>query len=266
MPLNLARRAKLLDLVPYGLVATRKWLLRAGMSRSALDNQIKSGQLSSLHLGVYVRPGTRLVWQGVVCSLERMGTDLVVGGTTALEEQGRAPELPLSGRRSIQLRGLDPLPPWVNGLDVPETFRRKSTAWLTDSATDDAAEGQPQPPFLTTATPWGDGFRTIWISTPERALFELLKDVPQGVSFERAERFLEGLSDLSPRRLELLLQHTCSVKIRRLFFWLAERQGHPWARALRPDDFDLGRGKLALAKGGRFVSRYGITVPASMHG
>lgn len=266
MPLNLTRRAELLDLVPYGLVVTRKWLLRAGLSTSALDNQIKSGQLLSVRPGVYARPGTRLVWQGVVCSLERMGADLVVGGATALEEQGRAPELPLSGRRSIQLRGLDPLPSWANGVDVPETFHRKSTAWLTASGTGSDAEEPPRASFLTTATPWGDGFRTIRISTPERALFELLKDVPQSVSFERAERFLEGLSDLSPRRLHLLLRHTPSVKIRRLFFWLAERQGHPWARALRPDDFDLGRGKLALAKGGRFVSRYGITVPASMHG
>ncbi len=266
MPFNAKRRAQLLDLVPYGLVATRRWLLRAGMSRSALDNQIKSGQLLSLRPGVYVRPGTRLVWQGVVCSLERMGADLVVGGATALEEQGRAPELPLSGRRLIQLHGLDPLLPWANRLELPATFSRKSTAWLTDPPADGAAEGQPRSSFLTTASPWGDGFRTIRISTPERALFELLKEVPQSVSFERAERFLEGLSDLSPRRLHLLLRHTPSVKIRRLFFWLAERQGHPWARAFRPDDFDLGRGKLALAKGGRFVSRYGITVPASMHG
>ena len=266
MPLNVKRRTELLDLVPYGLVATRRWLLRAGMSTSALDNQIKSGQLLSVRPGVYVRPGTRLVWQGVVCSLERMGTDLVVGGATALEEQGRAPELPLSGRRSIQLHGLDPLPPWANRLDLPETFRRRSTGWLTASGTDSDAEGRSRAFFLITAAPWGDGFRTIRISTPERALFELLKDVPQSVSFERAERFLEGLSDLSPRRLELLLQRTPSVKIRRLFFWLAERQGHPWARPLRPDDFDLGRGKLVLAKGGRFVSRYGITVPAAMHG
>ena len=171
-----------------------------------------------------------------------MGADLVVGGATALEEQGRAPELPLSGRRSIQLYGLDPLPSWMNRLGVSETFHRRSTAWLAAAAGSRAA-------FLTTAAPWGDGFRTIRISTAERALFELLKDVPQGVSFERAERFLEGLSDLSPRRLELLLQRTPSVKVRRLFFWLAERQRHPWARRLRPEDFDLGRGKLALAKG-----------------
>ena len=149
---------------------------------------------------------------------------------------------------------------------MPETFHRRSSAWLTASGTDDGADGRFRATFLTTAAPWGDGFRTIRISTPERALFELLKDVPQSVSFERAERFLEGLSDLSPRRLELLLQRTPSVKIRRLFFWLAERQGHPWERSLRPDDFDLGRSKLALAKGGRWVSRYRIVVPAAMHG
>ena len=54
MPLNVKRRTELLDLVPYGLVATRRWLLRAGMSTSALDNQIKSGQLLSVRPGVYV--------------------------------------------------------------------------------------------------------------------------------------------------------------------------------------------------------------------
>jgi hypothetical protein len=195
-----------------------------------------------------------------------MGTDLVVGGATALEEQGRAPELPLSGRRSIQLRGLDPLPSWANGLGLAETFCRRSSAWLAASEADSDGEERRGASFLTTATPWGDGFRTIRVSMPERALFEVLKEVPQSVSFERAERFLQGLSDLSPRRLELLLQRTPSVKIRRLFFWLADRQAHPWARRLRPDDFDLGRGKLALVKGGRFVSRYGITVPTAMHG
>ena len=266
MPLDASRRAELLDLVPYGLVATRKWLLRAGMSRSAIDNQVKSGQLLSLHPGVYVRPGTRLVWQGVVCSLERMGADLVVGGATALEEQGRAPEIPLGGRSSIQLHGLDPLPPWANRLGLPETFRRRSTAWLTASPTDSDARGRPGASFLTIAARWGDGLRTIRISRPERALFELLKDVPQSVSFDRADRFAALLPDLSPRRLELLLRHGPGVKTRRLFFWLAERQGYPWARRVRPDDFDLGRGKLSLAKGGRFVSRYRITVPASMHG
>ena len=59
---------------------------------------------------------------------------------------------------------------------------------------------------------------------------------------------MEGLADLSPRRLDALLRRTRSVKVKRLFFWLAERQGHAWAKRLEPSDFDLGRGKRVLAK------------------
>ena len=103
-------------------------------------------------------------------------------------------------------------------------------------------------------------------STLERALFEILKDVPAGTSFEHAEQLMEGLADLSPRRLDALLRRTRSIKVKRLFFWLAERLGHAWMKRLDAGDFDLGRGKRVLARDGRLVSRYGITVPRTMHG
>ena len=121
-------------------------------------------------------------------------------------------------------------------------------------------------PSLMVDLPWGNGFQTVWTSTAERALFEILRDVPTRVSFESAERLMESLADLSPRRLDALLRRARSVKIKRLFFWLAERQGHSWAKRLEPGDFDLSRGKRVLAKGGRLVSRYGTTVPEAMHG
>jgi len=47
---------------------------------------------------------------------------------------------------------------------------------------------------------------------------------------------------------------------------LAERQERAWLRRLDAGDFDLGRGKRVLARDGRLVRRYGITVPKSMHG
>ena len=266
MPLNAALRAELLDLVPYGLLATRSWLMEHGIARHAVDNLVKSGQLIPLRPGVYIRPGSRLVWQGIVCSLQRMGGDLVVGGTTALESHGRAHYLPLTRRRAIHLYGPRPLPSWINGLCAAETFHRHGAAWLSEPDGPAGDEARPLAPSLTVDVPWGDGFRTVRTSTAERALFEILKDVPARVSFEHAERLMEGLADLSPRRLDALLRRTRSVKVKRLFFWLAERQGHAWAKRLEPDDFDLGRGKRVLAKGGRLVSRYGITVPEAMHG
>ena len=99
MPLNAALRTEPLELVPYDLLATRPWLMERGIARHAVDNLVKSGQLIPLRPSVYVRPGSRLVWQGIVCSLQRMCDDLVVGGTTALELHGRAHHLPLTRRR-----------------------------------------------------------------------------------------------------------------------------------------------------------------------
>ncbi len=266
MPLNVALRTELLELVPYGLLATRPWLMERGIARHAVDNLVKSGQLMPLRAGVYIRPGSRLVWQGIVCSLQRMGSGLVVGGTTALELHGRAHYLPLTGRRAIHLYGPRPLPPWINGLGTAETFHRHGTAWLSGPDGPAGDEARRLTPSLTVDVPWGDGFWAVQTSTAERALFEILKDVPAGVSFEYAERLMESLADLSPRRLDALLRRTRSIKVKRLFFWLAERQGHSWAKRLEPGDFDLGRGKRVLAKGGRLVSRYGITVPEAMHG
>ncbi len=267
MPLNAVLRAELLDLVPNGLLVTRSWLMERGIARHAIDNLVKSRQLLSLRPGVYIRPGNRLVWQGAVCSLQRMGGDLVVGGTTALELHGRTQYLPLSGRRTIHLYGSGQMPSWIDKLGLAETFCRYGMAWMSE------LEKSPKPSckersasVFTVDVPWGDGFRIVRTSTLERALFELLKDVPARVSFEHAEQLMEGLADLSPRRLDALLQRTRSVKVKRLFFWLAERQGHPWLKRLDPGDFDLGRGKRVLERGGRLVSRYGITVPRTMHG
>ena len=241
MPLNSVLRAELIERVPNGLLVIRSWLMDRGIARHAIDNLVKSGQLLPLRPGVYIRPGSRLVWQGVVCSLQRMGGSLVVGGTTALELHGRTHYLPLPRRRAIHLYGTGPLPSWVNKLDLAEIFYRHGTAWLSEpeEASERGHEQRSMSSF-TVDVPWGDGFQTVRTSTLERALFEILKDVPAGISFEHAERLMEGLADLSPRRLDALLHRTRNVKVKRLFFWLAERQGHAWSKRLEAGDFDLG--------------------------
>ena len=266
MPLNAALRAELPELVPNGLLVTRSWLMEQGVARHAVDNLVKSGQILPLRPGVYIRPGSRLVWQGIVGSLQRMGGNFVVGGMSALELHGRTHYLPLSRRRAIHLYGSGLLPSWANKLGLEETFRGHGTAWLWGPEESSERCEQRPPPSFTVDVPWGDGFQAVRTSTLERALFEILKDVPAGISFEHAEQLMEGLADLSPRRLDALLRRTRSVKVKRLFFWLAERQGHAWMKRLDAGDFDLGRGKRVLARDGRLVRRYGITVPKTMHG
>ena len=260
MSFNPGSIAELANLVPPGLVVTRSWLMRRGMRRHRLDNLVKSGRLVSLTAGVYALSGTRLVWQGAVCSLQRMGGAVVVGGVSALELQGRAHYLPLSPRRALDLYGPDPAPLWMNRIGLERSFRSYRTPWLRQSG-----ESTWDVPF-SLEVPWGDGLGTIGVSTHERALFEVLKGVPGETSFEHAGHLMEGLNDLSPRRLDALLRRTRSMKIKRLFFRLAERQDHPWVRRLDARDYDLGRRRRVPVPGSRPVSEYGLTVPDARHG
>lgn len=260
MSTNLNTRAEVMKLVPYGLLATRTWLMERGLARHSIDNLLKSGQLNAVARGVFTRSDASLKWQGVVCSLQRMGSDLSVGGLSALELQGFAHYLPLSGEGTIHLYGRVKLPDWVNNLNVGVRFVAHNSGRMFAPASAESGDG------FTADLPWGDGSSTLRVSTPERAALELLQDVPSGVSFEHAEQLMQGLSTLSPRRLASLLRKTRSVKAKRLFFWLAERQNHAWVKRLDSSAFDLGSGKRVLAKGGKLDKKYQIIVPEEMYG
>ncbi len=261
MFVNADMRADLAKLVPYGLLAARSWLMDKGLTRHGLDNLVKSGQLVSLAPGVYKRPEAPLKWQGVASSLQRMGADLVVGGISALELQGHAHYLSLSSRRTVHLYGYDPLPTWANKLALEETFKWHGNARLWGAENKKALQSD-----FTVDLPWGDQSAALKVSSSERAICEVLVDVPEKLSFEHAEQLMQGLATLSPRRLDEVLHRLKHVKAKRLFFWLAERQGHAWFKKLDPDRFDLGHGKRVLAKGGKLDRKYLITVPEEMYG
>ena len=72
---------------------------------------------------------------------------------------------------------------------------------------------------------------------------------------------MEGLATLSPRRLQKLLEACQSVKVKRLFLFLAERHNHAWFKRLDVSGVDLGAGKRALVDHGRYDAKYRITVP-----
>ena len=91
-------------------------------------------------------------------------------------------------------------------------------------------------------------------------------DVPKAMSFEHADNLMQGLSSLSPKRLEALLKACRHVQVKRLFFFFADRYDYPWRKRLNPDDYDLGSGKRHIVAGGVLDSTYLITVPEVFHG
>ena len=104
----------------------------------------------------------------------------------------------------------------------------------------------------------------IPVSSPEQALLEMLLTMPEALSFEHAEQLMQGLLQLSPGKIDGLLNRQ-SVKVKRLFFWLADRFDYQWRQQLKADAYDLGSGKRGVAKSGRLDKRYLITVPQALN-
>ena len=102
------------------------------------------------------------------------------------------------------------------------------------------------------------------LSTAERAVLELLDELPERESFHQVDKLMEGLSTLSPHRLQRLLSECRNVKVKRLFLFLADRHPHAWLKHIQRDQIDLGKGKRMLVKGGKLNSTYHITVPEDL--
>ena len=101
----------------------------------------------------------------------------------------------------------------------------------------------------------------VKVSAPERAMMEVRERVPLVDSYEEARLLMEGAHDSASRIVQSLLEKCASVKVKRLFMLLAENCKHAWVQKVDLSKVDFGKGKRALVKGGRFDSKYKITVP-----
>lgn len=247
--------------LPEGLLADAAWMEAHGYSSSLRTQYVAAGWLEQPARGTFKRPLGKLTWQGVVVSLQTiLQRDLVVGGITALDFQGLTHYVAPSGASVVHLYGTKPPPGWLAKLPLPQTFRFHRTQSLFKSihAAPNLQGG--------TVRALRDDERALTVSTPERAFLELLDELPDRQSFHNADMIAEGLRTLSPRRLNLLLQDCRSIKVKRLFFWFADRHSPSWLSQVDRKSVDLGSGKRMLVKGGRLDPTYQITVPEDLSG
>lgn len=261
MAIDKSRQAELDQLVPAGLIVTRQWLMAQGLSRHALDNQVKSGQFVPVLPGVYARPYVTLSWQNLVCSLTSvLDTGLHLGGLSALSLLGFGHYMTLSDPPPVHLYGEKSPPVWSSKVLLTVEPIWHSTKRLWEAGAESIVAKH------TVDFKWRDDLPPMKLSSPERAYLELLMSVPNTVSFEHADEIMQGLTQLSPRKLAELLSACKNVKVKRLFFWMADRHDYAWRKKLSVEDYDLGEGKRLIAKAGKLDVRYQITVPRDMHG
>ena len=164
----------------------------------------------------------------------------------------------LRSASSIHLYSAEPCPAWLERLDLGVTVEWYSTRrlWL---------ENTLQQANSLKEQSWS-GPLPYLMAAPERAYLEVLADVPEKVSFEHADQLMQGLTSLSPRRLDVLLKGCRHIKVKRLFFFLPLAMTTAGFKHLDRKAYDLGSGKRVVAKGGRLDSEYLITVPEAFHG
>jgi hypothetical protein len=246
--------------LPQGLLVDARWMEQHGYSTSLRSQYVAAGWLVQPVRGAYKRPLGDLTWQKVVVSLQTLlETGLTVGGHTALNLQGFGHYLTADGPAVVHLYGPKPPPGWLTKLPLKERFRFHRTQTLFESFQD--PEQSVVSRHLSDTSDW-----SLVMSTPERALLELLDELPRHESFHQVDMLVEGLRTLSPRRLQTLLVACRSVKVKRLFFWFAERHNQTWLNQLDRDKIDLGTGKRMLVKGGKLDPKYHITVPSELDG
>jgi Transcriptional regulator, AbiEi antitoxin, Type IV TA system/Transcriptional regulator, AbiEi antitoxin N-terminal domain len=271
---------QLFHLLPEGLLVDSAWLRQKGYSTSLCSQYVAAGWLERPSRRVYRRPTkNKLTWQQVVISLQApLNKLLVVGGRTALELQGMGHYLSQEVRE-VHLYGPEAPPTWLGDLQLGVRFIHHTgkrlfrndpiTRSLTSLASDiETKTGESVDPIHGSfrQIEWGHLSFPLTVSAPERALLELLDELPKNESFHQVDKLMEGMSTLSPRRLKKLLADCHSVKVKRLFFFFAERHHHRWLNQLEPESFGLGTGNRVLVKGGKLNRRYHITVPEDLDG
>lgn len=234
-----------------GIVVDRVWLKSKSIDSALVDYYLRKGYLTRVAHGAYRRPGAFLKWQHLVYSLQFLGFNMHVGGRSALELKGLAHYLPLNKKQRVQLFRDKKLPGWLFKTKVDVEFVEHTKVLFK--------KGSGKAGVAT--VPFGSWDWEINVASPERALFEMMSDIPTKESFHMVDVIMESSTTLRPYLINFLLGECENIKVKRLFLWFAERHGHQWFDLLNLESVDLGKGKRVVQKGGKLDPKYLITVP-----
>jgi hypothetical protein len=175
---------------------------------------------------VFCRPNDTLVLHPSLLLQQRRFAGLHVGGKSALDWYGLRQYV--AQQPVLQLYG------WAAGR-LPEWFTERFPAEYHRKRLFDE-----QPDALLHAGPFEKRSGAPQVSTPERALLELLSDVGVRQPLQEARELVESSYSLRADVLRELLQRCTSVKTVRLCLPLGREASMPWAAALDPASLPTG--------------------------
>jgi len=245
-----AKLNQLLQSTPPHTVILSSWLVKRGYSLDLQKKYKKNNWLESVGYGAMKRSGDDIDYlSGIYAIQSQANLKIHIGAQSALSLLGKSQYLELSDKPTIKLFS-------IKNNDLPLWF--KNYHWNINISFNIAS-------FLPSDLGLSDysvhnNFK-VKISTPARAIMECIHLASNNQDYIECYESMEGLNNLNPRTVQLLLENCSSIKIKRMFLFLAEFQKHEWFNYLDLKKIDLGKGKRSLIKNGAFDSKYQITIP-----
>ncbi len=242
---------QLLGTNPTGIVYLSSWLVEQGYSLDLQKRYRNSDWLTSIGTGAMIRSGDDVGYEGAIYALqEQAGLFIHPAAKTALSLLGKAHYLELSQKKVTVFGGQhEKLPTWCINHDWGVQLDFYSSSFLP------ADIGLVEIELKTFS---------IKISSAARAMLECLFLTPKNQELLECYQLMEGLNNLRPNLVQKLLESCTSIKVKRLFLFLAEKANHSWVKHLDIEKIDLGSGKRSMVKNGVYNSKYKITVPVEL--
>ncbi len=237
--------------LPYGTVYLSSWLSDKGYSPDLQKRYRSSKWLESIGTGAMKRTGDLIDLDGALYALQnQLSLSVHVGGRSALALLGRTHYLELgNGEVIIFGQAGEKLPKWFNTYTWATTVKYFPTSFL--------------PGTLGLTDLEVKDFK-VKVSGPVRAILECLYLAPKKQALLECYELLEGMNNLRPGVVQELLESCNSVKVKRLFLFMAEKTGHSWVKHINLEKIDLGKGKRSIVPGGVYIPKFEITVPKEL--
>jgi hypothetical protein len=241
---------RMLNTHRQGTVVLPKWLEGLGISRELQKVYRKSGWLETVGAGAFKRSGEKVNWQGALHSVQQINLPIHAGALTALSLQGMAHYFRMAEETVFLFSPRQTL--------LPRWFKNHS--W-----------GYPVQHVKTSLLPEGLGLVkqeeknfSITISSPERAILECLYLAPDKLDLVECYHLMEGLANLRPKLVQELLEKCTSIKVKRLFLYMANKAQHQWLTFVDQKKIDIGTGDRSIVKGGLYNSEFHISIPKEL--
>ncbi len=241
----------ILDLTPRDSLLFSSWLAAQGIDRKEQTLYVRSGWLERLTHGVYKIAGSSPTLYGAVVSYNKqLGKACHVGATSALDLRGYSHYVAMGKPIGYLFTDKESrLPSWVTGTEWDMTVK-----------------------YFTTSIFGGDTGLEIYnmddvellISSPERAFMECLHLSPEHFSLLDTFYVMEMMTTLRPALIQNLLEKCSSIKVKRLFLYMAEKAGHSWVNGLDISKVNLGKSVRNISATGRFDNKYKIIIPSEL--